>query len=205
MTEYKKEERARTSSCRVLLSDTKKPLHCTSSRKGIAVPPLNAQLIFWPLMLIGLTLDLWSKKAVFVWLKEQQSHSISIINGFLQFVEEQNPGAAFGIAAGQRYMLITISVIALIAIFGIFFYSGKERKIVHIALGLFAAGVCGNLYDRLFNNGMVRDFIDVVYWPGRHWPAFNVADTLLCIGVGLMIISTLLTGKSPPEHAQQQK
>ncbi len=205
MTEYKKEERARTSSCRVFLSDTKKPLHCTPSWRGIAVPPLKAQLIFWPLMVFGLALDLWSKKAVFVWLKQQQSNSISIINGFLQFVEEQNPGAAFGIATGQRYLLITVSVIALIAIFGIFLYSGTERKMVHIALGLFAAGVCGNLYDRLFNNGMVRDFIDVVYWPGRHWPAFNVADSLLCIGVGLMIISCLLTDKSPPERAQQQR
>ncbi|MHC4642836.1 MAG: signal peptidase II, partial [Planctomycetota bacterium] len=38
-----------------------------------------------------------------------------------------------------------------------------------------------------------------------HWPAFNIADSLLCIGVGLMIISTLLTGKSPQEHAQQHK
>ena len=54
---------------------------------------------------------------------------------------------------------------------------------VQVALGLFAAGVSGNLWDRIFNGGQVRDFIDVVYWPGRHWHTFNVADAMLCIAV----------------------
>ena len=205
MTEFKKEESARPSSGRAFLSDTKKPLRCISFLSGFAVPPLKAQLIFWPLMVLGLALDLWTKKAVFDFLEHQPHNRYSIIDGFLQLVAIENKGAAFGIAAGQRYLLMTVSVIALIAILGIFLYSGTERKLVHIALGLFAAGVCGNLYDRIFNNGLVRDFIDVVYWPGKHWPAFNVADSLLCVGVGLMIFSAVLTDKSPPERAQQHK
>ena len=205
MTEFKKEEGARPSSGRAFLSRTEKSLCCTPFWRGIVVPPLKAQLIFWPLMAVGLGLDLWSKQAVFEWLQQQQTNSISIVDGFLRLVEERNPGAAWGIAAGQRYLLITVSVIALIVIFGIFLFSGTERRLVHIALGLFAAGVCGNLYDRIFNNGLVRDFIDIVYWPGRHWPAFNIADSLLCVGVGLMIISCFFTGKSPPGRARQHK
>jgi len=205
MTEFKKEESARPSSGRAFLSDSKKPLRCISFLSGFAVPGLKAQLIFWPLMVLGLALDLWSKKVVFDWLLQKQSNRVSIIDGFLQLVAMENKGAVFGIAAGQRYLLMTVSVIALIAILGIFLYSGTERKLVHIALGLFAAGVCGNLYDRIFNNGLVRDFIDIVYWPGKHWPAFNVADSLLCVGVGLMIFSAVLTDKSPPERAQQHK
>ena len=153
------------------------------------LPDLAAQLVFWPLVVIGIALDLWSKRAVFDWLQQQQGNSISIIDGFLQLVIAENAGAAFGIAAGQRYLLVTVSVIALIVIFAVFLFSGTKQKLVQIALGLFAAGVCGNLYDRIFNNGLVRDFIDVVYWPGRHWPAFNIADSMLCVGVGLMIIS----------------
>ncbi len=94
---------------------------------------------------------------------------------------------------------------ALVVIFAIFLFSGSQGKLVHIALGLFAAGVCGNLWDRVFNDGRVRDFIDVVYWPGRHWPAFNVADTMLCIGVGLLVISTFFTGRPLQKHAQQHK
>ena len=169
------------------------------------MPPLKAQLIFWSLTVLGLALDLWSKWAAFNWLEQKPGNSATIIDGFVQFVQTVNKGAAFGIAAGQYHLLVAVSVIALIAIFGIFLCSGTERKSFHIALGLFAAGVCGNLYDRVFNDGMVRDFIDVVYWPGRHWPAFNIADSLLCIGVVLMITSCLFTGKSPPERAQQHK
>lgn len=206
MIEPKNEEKcARPSSGRAFLYDSKKLLCCTPFWRAMAVPPLKAQLIFWSLTVLGLAMDLWTKKAVFNLLLRRQSHGILIIEGFLQFVEEHNPGAAFGIAAGQRYLLISVSVVALVVIFGIFLHSGNERRLIHVALGLFAAGVCGNLYDRLFNNGMVRDFIDVVYWPGKHWPAFNVADSLLCIGVGLMIFSALLTDKSAPEHARQRK
>ena len=75
---------------------------------------------------------------------------------------------------------------------------------MHVALGLFTAGICGNLWDRIFNDGRVRDFIDIVYWPGKHWPAFNIADSMLCIGVGLMIISSL-TEQSYRKCVQQRK
>ena len=102
-------------------------------------------------------------------------------------------GAAFGIASGQRGLLIGVSVVALMIIIGVFLFSGRERKLIHFAMGLFAAGICGNLYDRIFNDGQVRDFIDIVYWPGKHWPAFNVADSMLCISVGIMVLCMLRT------------
>jgi len=165
----------------------------------------KAQLVFWPLMVAGVILDLWTKAAVFNWLEQKPQKSVSIIDGFLQFVVAENAGAAFGIAAGQRYLLITVSVVALAVIYVVFLLSATEHKLVYIALGLFAAGVCGNLHDRIFNDGRVRDFIDVVYWPGRHWPAFNIADSMLCIGVGLLLISSFFTGRSSLKHAQQRK
>jgi signal peptidase II len=206
MTEPNNQENcAWPSSGRAFLCDSKKLLRCPTFWRAIELPPLKAQIFFWSIAVLGLVLDLWTKKAVFNLFLPRQIHSIQIIDGFLQLVEEQNPGAAFGIAAGRRYLLISVSVVALMVILGIFLYSRNERKLIHAALGLFAAGVCGNLYDRLFNNGMVRDFIDVVYRPGKHWPAFNVADSLLCVGVGLMIFSALLTDKSAPERAQQHK
>jgi signal peptidase II len=64
--------------------------------------------------------------------------------------------------------------------------------------------VCGNMYDRIFNGGAVRDFIDV-YYRGHHWHTFNVADSLLCIGVGLLIISTFLIERPGRKHDQQRK
>ncbi len=193
MTETKTEERsARPNLSRAFLE-----------RLGLALPDAKAQLTFWSLLVVGLALDLWTKKVVFDWLEHRGS--VSIINGFLQFVRALNNGAAFGILAGKPYLLATVSVVALIVIFAVFLFSRSRQRLVHIALGLFAAGVCGNLYDRIFNGGLVRDFVDVVYWPGKHWPAFNVADSLLCIGVGLLFISTLFTGRSARRHAQQRK
>ena len=170
MTEFEREESsARPTSGRAFLK-----------RQAFALPDLAAHLVFWPLMAAGLTLDLWSKWAVF--------------NRLRQLVAMENKGAAFGIAAGQYHLLVAVSVIALIVIFAVFVFSGTRQKLVHIALALFAAGVCGNLYDRIFNNGLVRDFIDV-YYRQYHWPAFNVADSLLCVGVGLMIISSFRAPK----------
>jgi signal peptidase II len=57
-------------------------------------------------------------------------------------------------------------------------------------------GVGGNLYDRLFNDGRVRDFIDVnLYVNNYHWPTFNIADSLLCIGVGLCLLDAFFNKK----------
>jgi len=158
------------------------------------IPDWKAHLVFWTIAAIGFVLDLWTKSAVFAWLEQKPGNSVSIIDGFLRLVMTVNPGAAFGIIAGRVYLLVIVSIIALVIILIFFFLGGSKPILVHIALALFAAGICGNLYDRIFNDGLVRDFIDVVYWPGRHWPAFNVADSLLCIGIGLLMLSTF---KSP--------
>jgi signal peptidase II len=174
-------------------------------QQSLAFPDLKAHLTFWPLLVVGLALDLWTKKVAFDYLERQETDTVPVIDGFLQLVMRLNKGAAFGMASGQTYLLVAISAIALAIILAIFLFGGIRQRLMHIALGLFAAGVCGNLYDRIFNHGFVRDFIDVVYWPGKHWPAFNVADTMLCVGVGLLIISNLLTGTSCQKHAPQQK
>ncbi len=170
----------------------------------LTLPGTKAHLFFWPLMVAGLALDLWSKAAVFDWLQQKPDNSISVIDGFLQLVLAQNDGAAFGLFAGKPYLLAIVSVIALIVIFVFFLFSGTQHTLVHIALAFFAAGVCGNLYDRIFNDGFVRDFIDV-YYRQYHWPAFNVADALLCIGVGVMILSTFFTEKPHRTHVRQHK
>ncbi len=168
------------------------------------MPDLKAHLIFWSLTLGGLVLDLWSKKAVFDWLGREQSHNVSIIDGLLRFIIALNDGAAFSTFSGKPYLLTAISIVALLVVLGVFLFSGTQYRSIHIALGLFTGGICGNLYDRIFNDGLVRDFIDV-YIGNKHWPTFNVADSLLCIGVGLLIISTFLTEKSAQKHAQQRK
>lgn len=171
----------------------------------MSLPPFSAHLIFFSLFAGGLALDLASKFAVFARLGEPGAEPVSIVNGIVRLVAYKNDGAAFGIAAGQRGLLIAVSVVALLVVVGLFLLGGRRHRLVHIALGLFAAGVCGNLYDRIFNDGFVRDFIDVVYWPGKHWPAFNVADSMLCIAVALLIASSIFTRKPYQERVPPQK
>ena len=178
------------------------PIRAFFKQMALSLPDAKTHLIFWSLMVGGLALDLWTKKAVFDWLKPEET--FPIINGFLRLIIAVNNGAAFNLFAGKPYFLAAVSIIAILAIFAAFLFSGNMQKLVHIALGLFAAGVCGNLYDRLFNNGSVRDFIDV-YRGTYHWPTFNVADSLLCIGVGLLIISTFIIEKPAQKHDQQHK
>jgi len=149
---------------------------------------LTAHIIFWSAAAAGVVLDLWSKNEIFKYLQSRNIDNISVISGFLNIVRAENTGAAFGIAAGMYRLLMVVSIIALIIIVLLFLFGREKSRPFYLALGFFAAGISGNLYDRIFNEGRVRDFIDVVYWPGRHWPAFNVADSLLCIAVGIILL-----------------
>lgn len=168
------------------------------------LPDPKAHLVFWPLVALGAALDLWSKHVVFGWLKAKPSNEFPVIEGFITLVMRENSGAAFSIATGRTSALIAVSIIALFVVVAIFLFGNIQHKIAQIALALFTAGIIGNLYDRIFNNGFVRDFIDVVYWPGKHWPAFNVADSMLCVAVGLLLISNITSAYSRrPAHPQK--
>ncbi len=145
-------------------------------------------LLFWPAAAGGAALDLWSKWAVFRWLSTEEGYRYSIIDGFLQFVLRENEGAAFSLFRGWTAFLVIISAGALVFVIGLFFFAKFTSKLVLFSMGCITAGIIGNLYDRIFNDGRVRDFIDVYVGP-YHWPTFNAADSLLCIGVGLLIIA----------------
>lgn len=155
---------------------------------------LTAHLIFWPIFFIGLASDLISKSLMFKWLENLPSQCYSVVNGLFQFVMVENRGAAWGIASDKRVTLVVISIIAIMVVLGIFLFSRKLQMIVVIALGLFAAGICGNMYDRIFNNGRVRDFLDF-YYGDHHFPAFNIADSMLTVAVGLLILTSIFAPK----------
>lgn len=171
--------------------------------RGGGLPGLKEHLLFWLIVIGGAALDLWSKSAVFEWLKDKPNQEVTLIDGFLKFVIGGNLGAAFGIAQGQTALLITISAVALIVVLVIFLCGRVHGKLMQAALGLFTAGIIGNLHDRVFNNGCVRDFIDV-YWRDYHWPTFNAADSMLCVAVGLIFIANF-TSPSSQKPAPQQK
>jgi signal peptidase II len=159
------------------------------------LPGAKEHLLFWGIASAGVALDLWSKAAVFAWIKSQSLWEYPLVSGFLSIVARENPGAAFSIAEGHKVMLRLFAGLAIVGITGYFLFGRIRDKYTCAALGLFLGGVIGNFYDRLFNNGMVRDFIDV-YWRDWHWPAFNVADSMLCVAVGLLLVRTAFPARS---------
>ncbi len=169
----------------------KKPAEMESPEVRIAdhrLPDWKDHFIFWGIAGTGLALDLWSKSAVHAWLKDKPNQTYSIIDGFLRFIIRENSGAAFSFAQGKSTMLMVIAMAAFIAVLCYFLFGGIRQRILQVAMAFFLAGIVGNLFDRIFNEGCVRDFIDV-YIGRYHWPTFNVADSLLCTGVGLLILT----------------
>lgn len=168
------------------------------------LPDFKGHLLFWPIALLGAGLDLWSKKAVFDWLPTVPGETYVIIDGFFQLILRENAGAAFSILQGQKIFLVSILIVAFLVVCGIFLFGGIHRRITQAAMGCMLAGIVGNFYDRAFNNGLVRDFLDV-YVGDYHWPTFNVADSMLCIGVGLLIIANLTAPQAGQKPDPQQK
>ena len=122
------------------------------------------------------------------------SQPIPIIENFLYLVHITNEGAAWGILSGQTYLLASIAVLALAAVWLFRNSLGFSRLWGRIALGIFVGGVIGNLIDRI-SYGHVIDFIDV-HLPivNYRWPAFNVADCGITVGVAIYIIMVFVYG-----------
>ncbi len=116
--------------------------------------------------------------------------SVPIIPGFFNLTYIRNPGAAFGLFAdfgpGARMaFFLTISVLAILALLLIYHKMPHPLWPGRLSVGLVFGGALGNLIDRI-RLGEVVDFLDF-YVGTLHWPAFNVADSCISVGVTLMI------------------
>ena len=111
-------------------------------------------------------------------------HEAVSVLPFLQLINVKNTGAAFGLFKEfGNFFFIAVSIAAIVFI-TVMLLRGREHK---PGLSLILGGAAGNLIDRIIY-GSVRDFIDV-YAGGYHWPAFNVADSALTIGIALILLS----------------
>lgn len=117
-----------------------------------------------------------------------------IVPGVFNLVHVTNTGAAFGLLAGEhawwrQIFFIVVALVALMAIFVAYRQSKARVPVFITAVGLIAGGAIGNLIDRI-RFGAVVDFLDF-YVKSYHWPAFNVADSAITVGVGLFLVHTL--------------
>ena len=119
-----------------------------------------------------------------------------VIDGFLNLTYVGNTGAAWGMLQNNNGRLAVLSVIVLVLL--TLFHSKIMRDTLahRIALGLMTGGIVGNLIDRL----RVEHVIDLIdfYWGPHHFPSFNVADSAICVGVAIYIVSEALHARTHP-------
>ena len=159
----------------------------------------------WPALVV-IILDQISKWVVISNLMVHES--VPVLEGFFNLVHVRNRGMAFGLMNRPGidfafYFLVAASLTAVVLLIVWFFRLKDGDKKLILGLSLILGGAVGNLIDR-FRFHEVIDFLDF-YLGEYHWPAFNVADSLLCIGVGLLIVSNLFTEKPAQKHARQHK
>ena len=148
---------------------------------------MSRRWIFPVVAVIMLVLDQISKQ----WIRSNllPGETIPVI-GPLSIVHAQNTGSAFSLFTDHTLVLSIINIIGLIVILLFYIRVSGTGILGNLALGLVFGGALGNLIDRL-RLGHVTDFIDVRLWHDYHWPAFNVSDSAISIGVIALIFFIL--------------
>ena len=126
----------------------------------------------------------------------------NIIPGFFDLVHTRNTGIAFSMFSDsspfiKSFLIPLLSAAAVVMVLVLFWRSDPGARRFHYALVLILSGAAGNLYDRAVY-GYVVDFLDV-YAGTYHWPAFNVADSAITIGAGLLLLDAARGTAGEPE------
>ncbi|MEX2303207.1 MAG: signal peptidase II [Bryobacterales bacterium] len=170
--------------------------------------PVSSSLWRRKLLYLGaaaglVALDQWTKALVAAAMPLYSSREI--IPGFFRLVHTRNTGIAFSLLADSAPLvrngivpLVSAAAVALVVY--LLWNSRTTAGKSHIGLCLILAGAVGNLYDRAAY-GYVVDFLDF-FIAGYHWPAFNVADSCITIGAGLVLADAL---RNAPQESQEAK
>ena len=150
--------------------------------------------------IVTLVLDQLTKFAVLRFLGYAQERVV--VEGFFKFVHWGNTGAAWSMLHGNNELLTVIALVALLALFLTRHHFGIEQPLGQWALGFMFGGIVGNIIDRLLHNHVV----DFIYFHVQTrsgveagFPAFNIADSGICIGVALMFLLSWQMEEKPPE------
>ena len=178
-------------------------------RSARAVPALSAvwqperqTVLFTVLFLLVIILDQLTK----LWVVQNfvLYESREIIGGLFNLTYLTNTGAAFGILAGhpawwRQCFFISVALAALVAIYILHRKISHESRWYTVSLAMIAGGAVGNLIDRI-RLGSVVDFLDF-YFSSHHWPAFNVADSAITVGVTIFLVIGFMQSRAESEQA----
>jgi lipoprotein signal peptidase len=167
-----------------------------------------SRLWFWVPVVPLLALDLWSKAAAFGFLDARypgQSPTLRkhlVWDGPIRFdlVRWHNTGTIWGLLQGYNLPLVLIRSLAVLGIlYYVCWHRPRPGRGLQVVLGAILAGALGNLYDNLTEpQGGVRDFLYFTFFDSYGFPAFNVADACISVGVISLIAATLLSGSGKP-------
>ena len=154
--------------------------------------------IIVPTALVVLILDRLTKSLVVDWVC--YGDMVPVVPGFFDLTYVRNTGAAFSLMAGARDsvrlpFLVLTSLAAVVVLFYFIRITRPEHRLVLFALSLILGGAAGNLIDRAFYGSV----IDFIYWHigGYYWPAFNIADSGITVGVTILCGDMLLSKRAP--------
>ncbi len=127
------------------------------------------------------------------------------ITGFFNLVMVWNTGVSFGMFGGSGEIGRWVLSAFALAISGylVHWLRQMDRRFQMVAIGMIIGGAIGNVVDRV-RFGAVADFLDVHLF-GYHWPAFNVADSAITVGVGLLLIDMLIAPQAPAETKSEDR
>jgi signal peptidase II len=169
---------------------------------------VTKQYFIWKLAYLGVAAGIFLiDQTTKAWVTRSLRFSdMPLIEGFLNLTYAQNPGVAFSMFDQQgdagRWGLSIVALVAGALVLYFFWRTPRTDDRVMGALALLLAGIAGNVTDRI-RLGHVIDFIDVQFgnW---HYPTFNVADSAICIGAGLLLIDMVLSKKNQKSKIESQ-
>jgi signal peptidase II len=135
----------------------------------------------------------------FVTHRIDPEHPLIVVTGFFSLVNITNTGAAFGSFKGNNSFFIALSCIALFVVVALLIRRHSPDVWRDVSLGLLLAGILGNLSDRLLHGHVIDFLLFNLHFPHADpWPAFNVADSCICIAVVCFVIHSFRSEKKPP-------
>lgn len=145
--------------------------------------------IYLGIIALGIVIDQISKMIVVEYLKPV--YDVPLWEGVFHFTYHENSGMAFGMLPGsdERWIFIVVSLVAITALAAALFLGRIENRLTGISVALIVSGGIGNMIDRLSARATVIDFLNFEL---IDFAIFNIADSIVCIGAGLMILSLTL-------------
>lgn len=176
------------------------PLRCGCPHLGKLI-----MLRFFFIMLLVVISDQLTK----LWIVENFAlhDSVPVIPGFFNLVLVHNTGAAFGMLSNlpplwRQVFFVSVAAVAVTVLTVMQRRLGGQQPLYAVSFGLISGGAVGNVIDRLLYSAVV-DFLDF-YAGSTHWPAFNVADSGITVGVGLFLLVQLLEEREKKKNGRDK-